>query len=59
MLFFEDWKLALRQDCQKQGKMVAFDAMGERALKLWWETGIEPTVNALIDGAGLRVVPYE
>lgn len=48
-LSFKDWKERLRKDCLDQGKLFAFDALGEFVLNLWWETGTAPTVNAILE----------
>ena len=51
ILPFDSWKESLREDCEQQGKLVAFDAIGDPALRLLWRTGIEPSVKAIIDFA--------
>lgn len=45
---FDDWKLQLRKDCELEGKLFAFNAMGEYALKLLWEDDIDPSVKAIV-----------
>ena len=47
---FEEWKRLLRQDCQQQGKLSAFDNLGDYCLNLLWDSDIEPTVQGIIDG---------
>ena len=44
---FEIWKLQLRKDCELQDKLLAFDNMGDYALRLLWEQGLDPTVEAI------------
>jgi hypothetical protein len=44
---FEIWKLQLRKDCEAQGKLF-FDAIGEYALSLLWEDGVDPSVRAVL-----------
>jgi len=52
---FASWRLKLRDDCEATGKMLAFDAMGDYVLQLFWQRGLEPTVNAIIgDGPDLH-----
>lgn len=46
---FDVWKLQLRQDCERRDKIRAFNAMGDYVLKLLWERGLDPTVQAILD----------
>ena len=48
-LAFDLWKLKLRKDCERQGKLLAFDAIGDYALRLLWETGLDPTIRAILE----------
>ncbi len=41
----------LRQDCVSQGKLPAFDALGEAVLKMLWEQGLDPSVRAIVGQA--------
>lgn len=51
-LTFEDWKSQLRQTCEMQGKTSVFTSLGDIVLRLFWERGIEPTPQAIVeDGA--------
>jgi hypothetical protein len=50
-LAFEAWKSRLQQDCQLRDKMLAYNTLGEDCLRLLWETGIEPSVQGIIDGS--------
>jgi hypothetical protein len=45
---FALWKSALQKDCEGQGNLSAFQAMGDTALMLFWSRGVEPTVHALL-----------
>ena len=47
---FSAWKLLLRKDCESQGKLVAFESLGDYALQLLWEEGIDPSVEAIVRG---------
>jgi len=46
---FEVWKALLRQDCELSDNLLAFEALGDSVLQLLWQTGLKPTVRALID----------
>jgi hypothetical protein len=48
-MLFEVWKVHLRKDCELQGKLAAFDSLGEYTLKLLWEDGLDPRVDAIIE----------
>lgn len=48
---FNAWKLILRLDCARRDKTEAFDALTDPVLKLLWESGIDPTVQAIIECA--------
>ena len=41
----------VHQDCEVCGNLAAFDSLGEHALKLLWENGIDPTVAAIAGDA--------
>jgi len=49
-LAFSAWKLLLRNDCEARGKLVAFESLGDYALQLLWEEGIDPSVEAIVRG---------
>jgi len=49
-LALEVWKLRLKDDCERQDKLLAFSNLGEECLKVLWEAGTEPTVQGVIDG---------
>jgi hypothetical protein len=49
-LALELWKLRLKEDCERQDKLLAFSNLGEECLKVLWEAGTEPTVQGVIDG---------
>jgi hypothetical protein len=44
---FEVWKQRLREDCRQQDKLIAFENLGDECLRLLWEDGIEPSVQAI------------
>ena len=50
VLPFEDWKHCLRDDCERQDKLLAYTDMCEMCLQILWEAGTEPTVQGVIDG---------
>lgn len=52
MMTFKDWKDGLRRDCELEDKLLAFNNLPECALKIFWERGVEPYVQALIDDSG-------
>lgn len=52
-LSFRHWKAALHDDCERAGKLAAFDAIGDAALQLFWERGIEPTMRGLVSWRGV------
>jgi len=49
-LHFDDWTRRLREDCERQGKLLAFTNLGEDCLRILWDAGTEPTVQGVIDG---------
>ena len=50
-LTFTLWKAALREDCERENKLPAFDAMADCALRLFYERGVEPTVQGILNDA--------
>jgi hypothetical protein len=46
--FFEKWKEHLRKDCFVRDKERAFDGLGEDVLRSLYESGLEPTVEAIV-----------
>jgi hypothetical protein len=46
-LSFDEWKSCLRDDCVKDGKLLAFDTLGDYVLKILWDAELEPTVKAI------------
>ena len=50
-LTFRLWKAVLRKDCERENKLPAFDAMGDCALRLFYERGVEPTVQGILKDA--------
>lgn len=49
-LALDVWKIRLREDCERQDKLLAFTNLGEECLKVLWEAGTQPTVQGVIDG---------
>ena len=45
---FEAWKALLRNDCIALGKIEAFDRVGEVFLRILYENGVDPTVEAIV-----------
>ena len=54
LLPFDDWKEALRADCEQKGKLLAYDALGEVMLQMWWEQGADPSIEAIVDASSER-----
>ena len=48
---FTRWKAAFWRDCEREGKLLAFDAMGDGAMLLFYERGVEPTVQGILKDA--------
>lgn len=48
-LTYEIWKVQLRKECENEGKMLAFDSLGEYTLKLLWQNGLDPNVWAIVE----------
>jgi hypothetical protein len=46
-LNFDSWKAQFSTDCERQGKLFAYNSMGEYCLRLLWELGLEPSVEAI------------
>jgi hypothetical protein len=46
---FEVRKSCLRENCAQHGKLLALDDLGDNVLKMLWERGIEPAVQAVGD----------
>lgn len=44
---FDAWKEELRKDCEARGTLNGYEAMGDQVLKLLWESGIAPNVDAI------------
>ena len=49
-LALEVWKLRLKEDCERQDKLLAYSNLGEECLKVLWEAGTHPTVQGVIEG---------
>ena len=50
---FEFWKESLRKDCQRNDKLFAYSKLDEECLRILWESGTEPSVDGIVDGAGM------
>jgi len=53
-LTFILWKAALREDCERKHKLLGFDAIGDYALRLFYERGVEPTVQGILDDGSVK-----
>ena len=51
---FEVWKVCLHKDCEDHQRSREFDALGEYVLRLLWEQGLEPNVQAIVNDGGHR-----
>jgi hypothetical protein len=51
VLPFDRWKTRLQEDCQRMHKLLVLDRTGDYVLRLFWSSGIQPTVQGIIDGA--------
>jgi hypothetical protein len=49
ILSFEVWIGYLRKDCERREKLRELDGLGEYVLRLLWERGLDPTVQAIVD----------
>ena len=47
---FEVWKLHLRDDCEREGKPDVFSILRNHCLRVLWEGGLEPSVQAIVAG---------
>ncbi len=45
---FEVWKSRLRDDCERCGKAKQFEVLSDYVLQLFWQRGVEPSVDGLI-----------
>lgn len=45
---FDTWTKRLRSDCAAQGKSREFDGLGKRILRILYENGLDPTVEAIV-----------
>jgi hypothetical protein len=50
-LSFEQWKAQLCVDCQRMHKLLVFERTGDYVLRLFWENGMEPSVQAIVEDA--------
>jgi len=56
-LEFDVWKLELRNDCESQGKLSVFNAMGDYVLQLLWAIGLDPSLKAIVEHPAEYKVP--
>lgn len=49
-LGFDVWKSLLQRDCEMQDKLLPFQALGDPVLQILRQSGMNPTVEALLDG---------
>ena len=52
---FQLWKELFRKSCIGQGKLLAFDAMGEGVLRSLCRSGLDPNVNAVVESSELSL----
>lgn len=45
---FNTWTNLLRNDCAARDKTREFDSLGERILRILYENGLDPTVEAIV-----------
>jgi hypothetical protein len=43
-LALEVWKMRLKEDCERQDKLLAYRNLGDECLKVLWEAGTDPRV---------------
>jgi len=55
---FEAWKRKLREDCQSNGKITAFQALGDPVLQILWSSGLDPSVTAICESAANAAVEH-
>jgi hypothetical protein len=56
-LSFEIWKQCFHDDCVQQGKLAAFNALGDFVIEMFWKCGLEPSVQAIIDNGAKSSLP--
>ena len=47
---FRVWKRQFRKDCELHEKLNAYVVLGDSVLRLLWESGVAPTVRAVVEG---------
>ena len=55
LLTYEEWRIQFRKDCENEGKLLAFDALGETALKLLWGNGLARMYEPLLEASMIRL----
>ncbi|MGE5110533.1 MAG: hypothetical protein ACM3JB_06740 [Acidobacteriaceae bacterium] len=56
---FDVWKERLREDCARQDKLLAFNALGDFVLRVLWERGIAPNVEDIVSDAKDLTAPSQ
>jgi hypothetical protein len=56
-LSFDEWKLQLRKDSERESKLVAFNALSDYVLKLLWKSGVAPSCSAIIESTPQTTKP--
>lgn len=49
---FEGWRTAFFSDAQARGLLQNAEMIGDVALRLFWQDGVSPTVEAILNRAG-------
>lgn len=44
---FDQWKNLLHEDCVKRDRLLAFSVLGDYVLRVLYDSGLEPTVEAI------------
>lgn len=47
---FRLWKQYFREDCELHEKLDACAVLGDSVLRLLWQSGVSPTVQAVVEG---------
>ena len=47
--YFEIWKDQLRLDCEREQKLLAFEALPDNVLTLFWLQGLHPSIKAIVE----------
>ena len=55
---FEVWAELFRKNCIGLGKLDGFEALGEDVLRTLWRSGLDPSVNAVVEGSELSLPQF-